>query len=163
MQYDVAVSNRKFSLSKSKQKILVDGKEVDYEMRPIKKDTWLFYYKNKCHQISLVKTDGKVKTFAINDKVVEANISTEMDRILEQLGMDIDATPVINEIHAPMPGAILDVLVTEGQEVKTGDKLVILEAMKMENIIKSPVDGIITEVKIQKGINVEKGQPMIRF
>ena len=64
-------------------------------------------------------------------------------------------------VNAPMPGAILRVEVTQGQAVKAGDLLVVLEAMKMENEILSPRDGTVAQVVVQKGSTVETGSPLI--
>ena len=60
-----------------------------------------------------------------------------------------------------MPGAILRVEVTQGQAVKAGDLLVVLEAMKMENEILSPRDGTVAQIVVQKGSTVETGSPLI--
>lgn len=59
------------------------------------------------------------------------------------------------QIKAPMPGTILDVKVQNGQRVKKGDVLVILEAMKMENEIQAPCDGTVTGINVRKGDSVE--------
>jgi biotin carboxyl carrier protein len=64
-------------------------------------------------------------------------------------------------IKSPMPGLILDVLVKEGQSVKKGDKVVILESMKMENELRSPRDGMIIHVQAAKGASVEKDQSLV--
>ena len=61
------------------------------------------------------------------------------------------------EIKAPMPGTILKVNVSNGQAVKSGDVLMILEAMKMENEIMAPADGTVTSVTVQTGATVETG------
>ena len=61
------------------------------------------------------------------------------------------------QITAPMPGTMLDVKVSAGQAVKSGDVLMILEAMKMENEIMAPHDGTITAVSVSKGAAVESG------
>ncbi len=67
------------------------------------------------------------------------------------------------KLAAKMPGMVLNILVDEGQEVKKGDALIVLEAMKMENILKSPVDGVIKKIAINKGVAVEKNQLLIQF
>ena len=59
------------------------------------------------------------------------------------------------QVKAPMPGTILDVKVQEGQSVKKGQVLVILEAMKMENEIQSPCDGKVSALSVRKGDSVE--------
>lgn len=65
------------------------------------------------------------------------------------------------EIPAPMAGNVLSILVKPGDQVKTGDVLLILEAMKMENEIVSPMDGIVSEVLTETGQAVESGQLLI--
>jgi biotin carboxyl carrier protein len=62
-----------------------------------------------------------------------------------------------------MPGLVLEVRVKVGDTVKKGDPLLVLEAMKMENILKSPADGIIQKVHVQKSAAVEKNQTLINF
>ncbi|MBZ4665830.1 biotin/lipoyl-containing protein [Mahella sp.] len=64
-------------------------------------------------------------------------------------------------VSAPMPGTILDVKVKEGDSVKKGDVLIILEAMKMENEIMAPQDGKVVSVAVSKGASVNSGDPMI--
>ena len=71
------------------------------------------------------------------------------------------ATAAGETVEAPMPGAILRVEVTQGQAVKAGDLLVVLEAMKMENEILSPRDGTVAQIVVQKGSTVETGSPLI--
>ena len=64
-------------------------------------------------------------------------------------------------VTAPMPGNILKVNVTQGQAVKSGTVLVVLEAMKMENEIMAPKDGTVTQVLVQKGSTVDTGAPLV--
>ena len=75
------------------------------------------------------------------------------------------AAPVVtgagDAVTAPMPGTILKVNVTNGQAVKAGQVLVVLEAMKMENEIMAPKDGTISQVAVQKGASVDTGAPLV--
>ena len=64
-------------------------------------------------------------------------------------------------VTAPMPGTILKVNVQNGQAVKAGQVLVVLEAMKMENEIMAPKDGTVTAVAVQKGASVDTGAPLV--
>jgi biotin carboxyl carrier protein len=66
-------------------------------------------------------------------------------------------------VIAPMPGMILKVFVKNKMEIKKGDPLVILKAMKMENIIRSPVKAVIHKVLVEEGLAVEKNQDLILF
>lgn len=65
------------------------------------------------------------------------------------------------KVTAPMPGSMFNILVKEGQAVKKGDVVAILEAMKMENEIISPVDGTIKSVNVEKGQNVNLGDTIV--
>ena len=75
------------------------------------------------------------------------------------------AAPVVpgagEAVNAPMPGNILKVNVANGQAVKEGDVLVVLEAMKMENEIMAPKNGTVTQVLVQKGSTVDTGAPLV--
>ena len=64
-------------------------------------------------------------------------------------------------VKAPMPGTILKVNVTQGQAVKEGDVLCVLEAMKMENEIMAPKAGTVTQVLVNKGSAVDTGAPLV--
>ena len=64
-------------------------------------------------------------------------------------------------VNAPMPGTILKVNVTQGQTVKSGTVLCVLEAMKMENEIMAPKDGTVTQVVVSKGANVNTGDALV--
>lgn len=65
------------------------------------------------------------------------------------------------KVAAPMPGTIVSVNVSDGQSVKKGDVLVVLEAMKMENEIKAPKDGTITGISVSKGESVDTGATLV--
>ena len=64
-------------------------------------------------------------------------------------------------VEAPMQGLVLSVLVSQGEKVKAGQELVIIEAMKMENPIVAPIDGTVESVNVSKGDIVETGNPIV--
>jgi len=105
----------------------------------------------------------KTYTIKINSKPYQVKISNELDLLIEEMGLSLAAAQVFNDIKAPMPGLILDVLVEEGQEVKEGDYLLVLEAMKMENTLTAPRDGIVKSIGVKKGKTVDKNQLLIEM
>lgn len=75
------------------------------------------------------------------------------------------AAPVVaaagETVKSPMPGVVLKIQVQQGQAVKTGQVLLILEAMKMENEIVAPKDGTVAQIVTSKGASVESGTPLV--
>jgi len=100
---------------------------------------------------------------SINNTSYEVAISDELDIQIEEMGFSLGTSKQVNSIKAPMPGLLLDIMISANQEVKENDPLLILEAMKMENVILSPRDGIIKSISKTKGATVEKGQMLIEF
>lgn len=88
---------------------------------------------------------------------------TSLQRRLKQMGLNKINTTIIKELKSPMPGLVKSVLVEPGQEVEKGAPLLILEAMKMENVIKAPASVTISEVLVQPNEPVEKNVVLIRF
>lgn len=105
----------------------------------------------------------KAYTVKINNKPYHIKITDNLDLLIKEMGFTLGSSKQIDSIKAPMPGLILDILVAPGQSVKEGEALLILEAMKMENIITSPREGIIKGVPITKGTAIDKGQLLIEF
>lgn len=105
----------------------------------------------------------KKYVISINNSSYEVVISDDLDLLISDMGFELSSNKDIDSISAPMPGLILDILVRVGQAVNEDDQLVILEAMKMENIISSPRDGIIKSISVKKGDAVDKNQLLIEF
>lgn len=112
-------------------------------------------------------TEGNFKERAyqvkVNNNTYNINILNDLDVLIKQMGFEIGATKMVNDIKAPMPGLILDIIAKVGQEVKEDDALLILEAMKMENVLTSPRDGVIKSISVTKGDAVDKNQLLIEF
>lgn len=117
----------------------------------------------KSYNVELVSINHENKTASlkVNNRIYDCEIKDQFDDLLKSLGLDNLNAKKINDIKAPMPGLVLKVLVTEGQEFKKGDNLLVLEAMKMENILKAPTDGVVKSIKIKPGDKVEKNEVLI--
>lgn len=107
--------------------------------------------------------DSKELQIRVNTNVYKVQVKDRFDLLLKELGLDTASSKKVSELKAPMPGLVVEVSVTEGMEVKKGDKLLVLEAMKMENILKSPADVTVKKIHITKGQTVEKNEILIQF
>ena len=105
----------------------------------------------------------KKVTLQVNGKKVVTEITTELDLLLKKMGFENAGKVKTAEIKAPMPGLIHSVKVSEGDWVKKGDSILVLEAMKMENVIKSPTDGKVKKIHVREKMTVEKGTLMVSF
>lgn len=119
----------------------------------------------KSYHAEVVEKDFINKTYkvVINNNEYVVSIENQLDQLIKEMGFEVGKTKIVNAIKAPMPGLILEINVTVGQEVQEGDNLLILEAMKMENSFDSPRSGIIKSIAVVKGQAVDKGQLLIEF
>ncbi len=122
-------------------------------------------HNNKSFTIQLLENDFVNRNYSVkvNGNIYKVKIGTPLDELIKEMGLSLGNASVEDEIHAPMPGIILEVNVSEGGEVKKGDSLCVLEAMKMENSLTATRDGVIKSVNIAKGDTVEKGILLIEF
>jgi len=119
----------------------------------------------RSYRVNVVEADYETKTFTIrvNDNYYELSAKDRFDLLLEELGMEDLAASKANDLKAPMPGMVLDVVVNAGDTVSKGDKLIVLEAMKMENSLKAEADATVKSILAEKGKAVEKNQVLIEF
>jgi biotin carboxyl carrier protein len=90
-------------------------------------------------------------------------ISDEVDQQILKMNLKSKKTNLLLELKAPMPGVVRQVHFKNGDAVVKGDALIILEAMKMENVLRAPFDGIVGEISVKPGEAVEKNQLLLRF
>jgi acetyl/propionyl-CoA carboxylase alpha subunit len=120
---------------------------------------------DRSYTVSLVHADYKTGEFRlrVNNREYSLSAKDRFDLLLEELGIQEMGASALNDLKAPMPGLVLDIPVKEGQHVSKGDVLVVLEAMKMENVLKAESDGIVKSINITKGEAVEKNFVLIEF
>lgn len=163
--FTVTIQNKSYSVEKTDETIQVNSKTIDWDLKWISDRKIHLIHENKSLEAELIYVDKESKTVQIKlgNKISNLQLKDRFDLLLEQLGMNNNASQALKEIKAPMPGLILDLKVKVGDEVKKGDVVLILEAMKMENILKSPGDGIVKAVKVSLNQSVEKNQVLIQF
>jgi biotin carboxyl carrier protein len=122
-------------------------------------------HENHSYNVSIHKidTENNEVSLTINGKKAVVKLRSQTELLLKSLGLENALVTKIEVVKAPMPGLIHSILVEEGQEVQKGDPLLILEAMKMENIIKAPGDGTIAKIQAVLRASVDKNEVLIRF
>lgn len=164
--YKVKVNGQyDFELDSNGSTFRRDGELLDLDLSELSNGHFHVLYKHKSYNIELVSAaEGNKKAIIkINGKVYQAGIEDRFDRLLKELGLETVGMLTAADVKAPMPGLVLKVNVTAGQEVKKGDNLLVLEAMKMENLLKSTTEGTVKTVHVIKGDKVEKNQVLITF
>ena len=116
-------------------------------------------------EVSVIHFDflNKTLTLSVNGNTYDVKIEDAYDQQVKKMGLLAVTAQKVNAIKAPMPGLIVDVMVKEGQEIFEGTPLLVLSAMKMENIILSQGDGIVKSIEVKKDEAVEKGQLIIEM
>lgn len=164
--YKIKVDNKyDFNFEKTQGIWQLEGKDIAFDMIEINKTNFSVIKDNKSYNVEIVNHNAIEKSFQIkvNQTIYNLTVKDKYDELLHQLGLDKAMVSKVSNIKAPMPGLVLNILVEDGQEIKKGDALIVLEAMKMENILKSPTDGKVKKVAVKKGVAVEKGQILIEF
>ena len=118
---------------------------------------------NKPYKAEIISADfiSKKYTVKVNNNTYEVAISDALDELIKSMGIERGRTKVVNAIKAPMPGLILEINVSVGQEVKENDHLFIIEAMKMELPVYAADDGTVKAIICRAGQTVHSGEPLV--
>lgn len=163
--FSVTIQNETYSVEKTDESTFVNDKSLNWDLEWISDRKIHLIHKHQSLEAELVSLDKETKTLQIRlgGKTATLQLKDRFDLLLEKMGMNNLDSGAAKDIKAPMPGLILELKVKAGDEVKKGDVVLILEAMKMENIIKAPGDGIIKSIKVNLKQSVEKNQVLIQF
>lgn len=155
--YKVTANEFEFSFTKEQIEAadLVQKSPVDFNLL---KD-------NRSVNAKLIEVDKHAKhlTIEVEGENFVVEIREELDEMLEKMGFGLVPNKQIKNIKAPMPGLVLEIAVTEGQEVAEGEKILILAAMKMENSILIHTRATIKKIVVSAGQAVEKGQVLVEL
>lgn len=164
--FNVKVNDKyDYEITKNNGDLLINNEVVAADMKELNASAWHVIHQLKSYNAEIVSFNATEKTaeIKVNNNIYTVSAKDQFDVLLDKLGLSSLNSAKVSEVKAPMPGLVLKVFVKEGDEVKKGDNLFVLEAMKMENIIKSPADVTVKAVKIKPGDKVEKGQVLLGF
>ncbi len=166
MKYNIIYNeNKAHEIELKDNKIIIDGQNTDIDLVHIYKEKYHIIDNNESFNIEVVRADFQNKIFEIkvNDTVYPIQLEDELDMLLEQMGMSTAVSNTMDNVKAPMPGLVLRITVEVGQEVNKGDNLIVLKAMKMENIIKATGIGKVKNILVTEKQAVEKNQLLIEM
>ena len=161
----ITANEKKWQVDISKNGILVDGQPFQWDLQRLEPGHFHLLHQHRSYDVEVIEADYQQKTFLIqiNGKQHRLQLQDRFDLLLEQMGIAGANPHQVNEVKAPMPGLIVAIQVAVGQQVQKGEPLLILEAMKMENILKSPGEGVVKAIKVNLRDKVEKNQVLIQF
>ena len=163
--YKATVNKRDYNIENNNGELVVDGNVVDWDLVKISDQYFHVLIKNESYRAEVIKADPITKSFVvkINGRIYDVALKDRFDLLLERMGLNNGLAGKANNVKAPMPGLIVELRVKPGDHVNPGDALLILEAMKMENMIKATAQTVVKSVKVAKGDSVEKNQVLIEF
>lgn len=154
-QYEITTNDRTYPVSQADLQ--------DLDLVPTGPDTYHLLRDGKSYHIELLRFSpgDKTMTLRVNGREMDLAVSDATDLLVKQLGFSTAETNLSKDVLAPMPGLVLDVMVAAGDTVEAGTPLLILEAMKMENVLKAEADGTVKAITVKQGDAVEKRQLLI--
>lgn len=167
-KYEIQVGKKQYAVNPTDRQGLkgeVDGHPYALDLLGNAEEGFHLIYKNRSLSAQVVDADPATKSFRllINGAEYPVQAADRFDLLLKKLGLEDLAQAGASDLKAPMPGLVLESKVAPGTEVAAGQALVVLEAMKMENVLKAEADGVVKSVPIEKGQAVDKNQVLIEF
>jgi biotin carboxyl carrier protein len=159
MKYITTVKDREYIIQLDQEgQITVDGRPYDVDFRQLSEGGLLSLLLDNHSFEAIVEERDQAWEVLIEGELYSVKVQDERAyRLAKARGNLVEVTGDANVV-SPMPGLIVAVTAQEGQLVKKGDQIVILESMKMENELRSPRDGLVKQIFTEAGASVEKGQ-----
>jgi biotin carboxyl carrier protein len=156
-----------FQATVSGKQFFIDAENADseFDIQVLNERNLHIIHQNKSYNATLISFNREEKRLIvrINGNDYDVQLKSKTDLLLEKLGMSSATSKKVNYLKAPMPGLIVNIIANEGASISKGEPLIILEAMKMENVIKAPADVVVKSIKVQPKQAVEKGEILMEF
>lgn len=163
-QFVAAIDGQNITVEGSAYNFTVQGTQA-VELVPIGGQNFRAFVGNRVLSATLISIGkaGEPTVVLIGGHKIEVELKSQATLALEKMGVSGKTSSKTADLKAPMPGLVKHFLVKAGDAVQKGTPLLVLEAMKMENMIKAQGPGTVSSISAQSGDKVEKGQILIKF
>lgn len=156
--YKVRVGNRDYVVDVAGTDVSVDGKPIHASLTPLNNGGLvLLRNESRARELHVMPQGSSAYAVMVNGRHLIAQVEKNNGKSKKRVEQVPQGT-----VNAPMPGMVVDVLVKEGQQVDTGEPLVILESMKMQMQLRSPFSGLVAKVAVCSRAQVEKGMLLVQ-
>lgn len=164
MKYHVTLDGRTFEVELGPEGVRVDGSPVEVDLATVPgTPVRTLLLDGSSHRLVAHHQARGRWTLHLGGRRLDAEVVDERTRQIREMTGVGGATAGPRTVTAPMPGLVIKVEVEEGDEVGTGQGLVIVEAMKMENELRAEAPGTVAKVHVAAGQPVEKDQVLLEF
>ena len=162
MKYVATIGDQSFEIEVlSDGEILLDGQQFTADFQSVAdQPVYSLLLDGQSYEASIHLTDHGIQVL-LRGQLIDVQVEDERQRRLRQStgGQVIQSGDI--HLKAPMPGMVVAIPVEQGQEVSSGDNVIILESMKMQNELKAPRDGVISRLRVKPGDNVDQNQVLL--
>jgi biotin carboxyl carrier protein len=157
--YCVSIDGREFKVHLSGNKGVVDGEPIEIDLTRLNDaGLHLLNRKRQALELHMSPRDGDTYDVLVDGRRLMARVQTLAKRLRQR-----NDTASARSLNAPMPGLVVNILVSAGEVVEAGQTLVVLESMKMQMQLRSAIAGQVESVHVQKNQQVEKGALLVHL
>jgi biotin carboxyl carrier protein len=161
MKYITIINDKTFEIDIDKDgRLLVNGEPVNVDFRALDTMLYSMIMQGKSYELMIEERDHDVE-ISLHGRVLTGQVLDERAQLLLTRRTGATAGSGELSIKAPMPGLIVAIPVSEGETVKQGQTIIILESMKMQNELKAPREGVVQRISVQAGQSVEQNKLLI--
>lgn len=163
--YTTTLNDQPYTIDFTPDGPTLNGESFGWDLIKLTDRTFHIIHQNRSYSAEVLELNVAEKSVSlkINGHIHAIQLKDRFDLLLEKMGMSNVMNAKVNDLKAPMPGLIVGIQAQVGDTVGKGDTLLVLEAMKMENVLKATGDGTVKMIRVNKGDRVEKGQVLVEF